>query len=111
MKLMIPVLIFLLLLSMALPVSALEITAPRVPESGADNMPQQTQSFGKGLLELLRKVLLGLHPDLKQALTTSVSVIAAVMTVCEPFPMTSGKPRSWQVPWQWQPCCFPPPIP
>lgn len=82
MKLMIPVLIFLLLLSMALPVSALEITAPRVPDSGADNMPQQTQSFGKGLLELLRKVLLGLHPDLKQALTTSVSVIAAVMTVC-----------------------------
>ena len=81
MKLMIPVLVAFLLLSLALPASALEITAPTVPDSGAKNMPRQTESFGEGLLEMLRKVLLGLHPDLKQALTTSVSVIAAVMMV------------------------------
>ena len=52
---------------MTLPVSALEITAPRVPASGEANMPVQTESFGDGLLELFQKALDLFMPDLKEA--------------------------------------------
>ncbi len=68
----------LLLWGLALPVSALEITPPE-PENA--QMPENTGSFGDGLLELLGRVLLGLRPDLGEALQVSVSVFGAVLAV------------------------------
>ena len=41
-----------LIVCMAVPVSALEYSPPVVPESGRNHMPEQTGSFGEGLLEL-----------------------------------------------------------
>ena len=72
---------FLLMLSLATPASALEITAPEVPQSGAEWMPENTESFGAGVLELLRSVVKQIHPDLAEASKVSLSVISAVMIV------------------------------
>lgn len=70
-----------LLLSMAMPVSAAQFTAPQVPEAGAEQMPETTDSFGSGVLELCKNVLMKLHPDLQEGLRVSLSLVAAVMMV------------------------------
>lgn len=71
----------LLIFSLATPASALEITAPEVPKSGEEFMPEKTDSFGDGFFELLQSVLLHLHPDLAEASQVCLSVAAAVMIV------------------------------
>ncbi len=75
-------LIFLFLAAMLIqPVSALEITAPTVPESGSQNMPMNTDNFGEGFSQLIRHGLRLLRPDLAEAARVSISIIAAVMLV------------------------------
>lgn len=71
----------LLIFSLATPASALEITAPEVPKSGEEYMPEKTDSFGDGFFELLQSVLLHLHPNLAEASQVCLSVAAAVMIV------------------------------
>ncbi len=73
--------VLLLLISLAMPVSAVEFTAPQVPEAGAEQMPENTDSFGSGFLELLRNVLMTLQPGLREGLRVSLSLVAAVMMV------------------------------
>ena len=70
-----------LVFALAIPASAVEFTAPQVPEGGAELMPEDTGSFATGLMELLRDAVLGLRPDLKEASKVSLGVIAAVMMV------------------------------
>lgn len=75
------VLTMLFLLAMAQPVSALEITAPEVPEGGAELMPEDTSSFGDSLLELVQKAIRAIRPDLAEASRICVAVIAAVLMI------------------------------
>ena len=77
MKYFVPVL--LLLFVLAQPVSALEITPPQVPKSGAQLMPEDTASFGESLWELLQNGLQAIRPDLVEASRLAMAVIAAVM--------------------------------
>ena len=70
-----------LIFALAIPASAVEFTAPQVPEGGAELMPEDTGSFAAGLMELLRDAVWGLRPDLKEASKVSLGVIAAVMMV------------------------------
>lgn len=72
---------FFLIFTLAAPVSALEITAPEVPQSGAELMPEDTDSFGDGLMELVQSAILHIRPDLAEASKVSLSVITAVMIV------------------------------
>lgn len=74
-------LIFLLFfsLSLAMPVSALEITAPEVPESGQQLMPEDTTSFSDALISILRKAMLRIHPDLAEAVKISITVLCTVL--------------------------------
>lgn len=67
--------------SFVLPVSALEIEAPTVPESGSELMPRSIDSFGDALLELLEKAFTNLRPDLKEAAQIALSVFSAAMIV------------------------------
>ncbi|MBO5129706.1 MAG: stage III sporulation protein AE [Oscillospiraceae bacterium] len=69
----------LLVLVLSLPVSALDITAPQVPESGRALMPSSAETFGEGLLEVIRDVLGYFHPELKEAASVCMGVIAAAM--------------------------------
>ena len=64
---------------LAMPASALELTAPEVPEAGAEIMPDDTQNFGDALKALIRKAVSGIRPDLREASQTSVTVLCTVM--------------------------------
>lgn len=76
------ILIALLLTALfVMPVSAAEITAPTVPDSGKIYMPRDTDNLLEGILEILRTALLNLRPDLREASKTCLGVIAAVMIV------------------------------
>lgn len=70
-----------LALLLPLPAEAAELTAPEVPSSGAELMPQNTDSFGDALWELVGNALTQLRPDLKEATGVSLSVAVAVMLV------------------------------
>ena len=70
-----------LLSTLILPVSAVEITAPTVPQSGWAYMPKNTESFSEGLLELLGKALAAWRGDLTDAARISLGVISSVLLV------------------------------
>ena len=71
--------ILLLIFCLAPQASAMELTAPQVPEAAAERMPENTESFGEGLWELVRSALAKLRPDLREGCQVSLSVIAAVL--------------------------------
>lgn len=73
--------LILLLTMIPMPVSALEIQAPKVPKAAEEMMPEETASFGAGLLELLRKGLMKIRPDLEDAAQICLSIVAGVMLV------------------------------
>lgn len=73
--------IILLIPLLITPVSALEITAPEVPDSGREWMPDEADSFGEGLLEIARDALSVIRPDLKEASGVCLGIVAAVLIV------------------------------
>lgn len=66
---------------LSVPVSAVELEAPEVPESGKELMPASQESFAEGLLEVLRDAMGYFRPDLKEAAGVCLGVIAAMMVV------------------------------
>ncbi|MEE1036175.1 MAG: hypothetical protein U0L15_03590 [Oscillospiraceae bacterium] len=73
--------IFVVILSFCvMPVTAVDISAPTVPEAGEEYMPQST-NFAEGLQELLRSALGRVRPDLAEASKVCLSLIAAVFMV------------------------------
>lgn len=70
-----------LLTLIAIPVSAAEFTAPKVPAEAGARMPEETDSFATGFHQLIRKAISGIRPDLREAARISLSVMAAVMMV------------------------------
>lgn len=77
-----------LLFLLAAPVSAVEITAPPVPESGVSLMPEETGSFWKGLLQILSEGVARIRPDLAEAAGICLSVMGIVMliSIVQTFP-------------------------
>ena len=75
------ILAVILIVSLALPASAVEFSAPEVPEAGAELMPDKTDSFGEGLRQILQDLLPLLRPDLAEACQVSTALIAAVMLI------------------------------
>lgn len=75
------VICLLILLILAVPVQALEIEAPSVPDSGRAFMPDNTQNLAEGFWELIRRASAAIVPDLKQAAQVCVGVTAAAMMV------------------------------
>lgn len=75
------ILMMLLTFSLALPVSAMEFEAPTVPDAGSEIMPDDTISFADGLWNIIQKAVVRMRPDLKEAVGTSVCIIAMVMIV------------------------------
>lgn len=63
----------------AMPVSAAEVTAPEVPESGRELMPDEPETFAEGVLEILREAIAVIRPDLAEAAATCTGVAAAVL--------------------------------
>lgn len=75
------VLILLMLVLAAVPVKAMEFTAPEAPESSQELMLAQTESFGEGVLKILRDALSALQPQILTAAKTCASLMGIVMLV------------------------------
>ena len=71
----------LLVLTFAIPTAALEITAPEVPQTGLDAMPQNTDSFGAGFTELMHNSIALCFPALSNAVSTCYGILATAMLV------------------------------
>ena len=76
---------------MVLPVQAMEFEPPVVPDSGELYMPDNTESFGQGLVFILRQAIDNFLPETAQALGVCLSIVAAMMLVrfADSFPGTS----------------------
>ena len=68
-------LVLLLVLSFSIPVHAMEITAPEVPQMGIEKMPENTVSFADGILELLDNVMEFFVPEIKNAICVGYNLI------------------------------------
>lgn len=73
------ILVLLIILSLSPQAAALDITAPTVPESGRELMPENTESFGQGVLQILRSALDVLRPDIGEAAGICVSILAVIL--------------------------------
>lgn len=67
--------------TMAVPVSALEITAPPVPDSGKSFMPDSGEGFFDGVISILLEGLMTIRPDLKEAMKICITAAASVMVL------------------------------
>lgn len=75
------ILLLLVVMTLAFPVHAAELTAPTVPNSAEKFMPSSQSSFAQGLLEVLRDALVHFHPDLKEASSVCLGIIAIIMAI------------------------------
>ena len=62
-------------------VSAMEFTAPPIPESAEDYMPQESESFGKDLWYIIKSAISLLQPSIAEAAGVCVSIIAINLLV------------------------------
>lgn len=85
--------IFLLIIVLAVPVSAQELTAPTVPDQAKKFMPSDQKNFGEGFLEVVQDALLYVRPDLKEAATVCMSLVAVMLalSLLHTFPGASEK--------------------
>ena len=81
--------IFCVLLSLCVPVSALEIEPPEVPAAGRASMPETTTTFGDGLWELLQKTVSFIRPEFADASQKCLSIIISVL-ILSLFPLTAN---------------------
>lgn len=70
--------LILLIICLAVPTSAADFEAPEVPESGERLMPQ-ADSFGEGLLLIIKDLIPLIRPDLYEASRICLSVIGATL--------------------------------
>lgn len=74
-------------------VSAQELTAPLVPSSAADVMPNDPETFGEGLWQLIKAVLPKIQPELAEASGVCLSIVAAGLILSILQPMTGHGKR------------------
>lgn len=71
--------IIMMISMLIFPVSAMELTAPTVPESGREIMPDDTESFGEGLWEIAKSAISALRPELAEACRTCLALFGTVL--------------------------------
>lgn len=69
----------LMILSLTIPASALEIEAPEVPASGLSRMPRETDSFADALVELMQTSIKQIQPELEEAVTLCSGILCAAL--------------------------------
>lgn len=80
-------------LTMATPAAAYEITAPEVPYSGVERMPDRTDSFGEALLDLVQKSIHLMNPNLREATEVCATIVFASL-LFSILPIISGRLQS-----------------
>lgn len=71
----------LLILLMTVPVSAMEFTAPEAPQSTQQIMPQEPQSFGEGVWQIIKSAIPLIQPAIAEAARACMSLIAVVLLI------------------------------
>ena len=74
-------LLFCLLSMLAIPVKAVEYTAPEAPDSALELMPAEKESFAEGLWQVILAASRQLQPKFAQACKACVALVAIVMLV------------------------------
>ena len=75
-KMLIGILVFMML---AVPVSAMEFTAPPAPDGVEQYMPEDQESFAEGLLYIIKSAISQYLPDLSNSFKICLSLIATVL--------------------------------
>ena len=76
------VLIFVfLVILLALPVNAMEFSAPAPPDSAAAYLPDEADSFGEGLWNVICAAMETFHPALHEGVRCCLRALCAVLTV------------------------------
>lgn len=73
------ILIGLLVFLMAIPVRAIELTAPSAPKDAQELMSPQSNNFGEDLWYIIRSAMGKLYPQITRGSAVCLSVIAAAM--------------------------------
>ncbi len=68
-----------ILLLLAAPVSAMELTAPEAPDAAQEYMPAEAESFGEGLWYIIRSAVAALQPSIAEAAGICMALIAVVL--------------------------------
>lgn len=71
-----------LVILLSLPVRAMEFEAPPPPQSAAELLPKEADSFGEGLCHVLSKGMEVFAPSLTEAAECCIRVFAAMLLVC-----------------------------
>lgn len=80
--------VFLILISLTVTVHAESFTAPPVPDSAIDLVPEPPETFSEGLATVLREVVDYLYPALRAAAAGCLGIVAVVLlsTLVENLP-------------------------
>ena len=71
--------LLIMILFCATPVSAMDFTAPTVPDRGEAFMPDSYDTFAEGLIYVLRKAIDKINPSLSAACGTCLSLVAVMV--------------------------------
>lgn len=74
-------LILMLLAFLVYPVSAMEFTAPAVPESAEQYMPNSQETFAQGLWYIIKNAISALRPEIGKAFGVCLSLIVTVLLI------------------------------
>ena len=85
--------IIVLIILFVTPVYAQENLAPPVPKQAEKFMPTNQKNFTDGLLEVLQDALFSIRPDIKEATSVCMSIIAVSLatSVMHSFPGAPDK--------------------
>lgn len=67
------------LVTLAVPVQAVALEAPPVPDSAVALVPEQPETFSEGLSIVLREAVNYLYPALRSATTTCLGIVATIL--------------------------------
>lgn len=75
------VLILVLIVLLAPKANAMEFTAPQVPQTAAERMPDETESFAEGFLSIIQDSIVLIQPALAEAAKTCASLMAVTVLI------------------------------
>lgn len=89
--------LFVIVFSCIMPVSAMDFTAPEVPDRGEEVMPDSYDTFAEGLLFVLRKAIGAINPNLAAAGETCLSLVAVMVLTSLVSGTANGQEKTVQL--------------
>lgn len=82
-----------LVVSLALPVSAREFTAPEAPESAEFLMPEDPENVSDALWEFIGNLIIRIHPEASKAFQSGIQILAVtgILAILRLFSGNAGK--------------------